>query len=132
MYLYFDGDYVVGYGSDYEDGSVEVNSVPEEVDRYLGAYKYDRKTGKYTPDEDRKSYLEGLWAAEISLNEVENWFRWYDQQCMQYQREQRIGKKGGIDIEALDTQAVKNAEEVKRLRAVLASPYVPKEKEVVK
>ena len=78
MYLYFDeGGYVIGYGSENEPGSVAVQAIPEEVDRYLGAYRYEG--GAFIPDEARKAFLEQAWNAQQELDAITRWFNWYDQ-----------------------------------------------------
>lgn len=125
MYLYFDSEgYVYGYGSDPEDGSVEVDSVPEEVDQYLGAYFYDEKTGKYTADEDKKAWLDDLMKSEREAESLEQWFTQYDAQVSKLLREQRLGiKSRGATIEELDFDAVKNSQRLEELRTFMATPY---------
>ena len=124
MYLYFDeGGYVIGYGSENEPGSVAVQAIPEEVDRYLGAYRYEG--GAFIPDEARKAFLEQAWNAQQELDAITRWFNWYDQQCIQYQRSLRLGLPFDRDIGELDRQAQEKAARTNALRALLSEPYQP-------
>lgn len=128
IYLYFDeNDYIIGYGSDYEEGSYRVDTVPLEVDQHLGAYKLNRDTGEFIPDENKKAYLLKLESTERKLMELENWFSWYDQQCMQYSRAQRLGISFNRDINELDAQARENASKILSYRSILETPYTPPE-----
>lgn len=123
MYIYLDEKgYVYGYGSEYEENSFEVPFVPNEVDAFLGCYKYE--DGKYILDENRKAYILELKDAEKELVSLEEWFKWYDTQNIQYQRSQRLKKKYDIDISYLDGEAEKNAEKIKNLRNKLGGKYV--------
>lgn len=126
MFLYFDNEgYVYGYGSDYEPGSYEILSIPTEVDQYLGAYKYNKDTNEFIPDENKKHYLDTVRMAEKNENQLLNWFSWYDQQCMQYQRAQRLGLEFDNDINELDMQARDNAAQIKIYREKMGEPYSP-------
>lgn len=124
MFLYFDeNDYVIGYGSDYEDGSIEINVIPFEVDMYLGAYKFNKVTGEFIPDNHKIEYLENQRKLEREIGELSAWFTWYDQQCVQYQRSLRLGIEFNRDIAELDNQAKINANEITRLRTEMSKPY---------
>lgn len=116
MYIYYDeNNYVTGYGSEPEERSVQVDSVPGGVDKHLGCYQYIN--GEYIPDENRIAWLEQLKANEVELNSLLSWFEWYDQQCIQYQRSVRLGLEFDKDIKVLDNEAVSKAERISQIRA---------------
>lgn len=122
MYIYFDEKgYVYGYGSEYEENSFEVPFVPEEVDAFLGCYKYEN--GEYILDENRKGYILQMQAYERELQSLDDWFKWYDEQTVQYQRAQRLGMSFNRNIEELDKQAVENAKRITEFRNYLAKGY---------
>ncbi len=122
MYIYLDeNDYVYGYGSEYEEKSVMVEAVPNEVDAFLGCYKYDN--GEYVLDENRKAYILKTQVYEKELVALQEWFSWYDEQCIQYQRAQRLGTTFNRNIEELDKQAVANAKRITEIRTAMNTPY---------
>ena len=122
MYIYLDDNgYVYGYGSEYEEKSVEVACVPSEVDEFLGCYKYEG--GQYILDEERKAYILQLQAYEKELNSLEEWFKWYDQQNIQYQRSLRLGTEFNRNIEELDSQAIRNSKRINEIRDYMAKSY---------
>lgn len=122
MYIYFDSNgYVYGYGSEYEKLSAEVDFVPEEVDRYLGAYKYI--DGTFVADEGKKAKLDDIRTLESELMYLEQWFKNYDAQAVKYQRCQRLGIECNIDIESLDAQAVTGADRIKEIRSRLSALF---------
>ena len=53
------------------------------------------------------------------LTELDNWFKWYDNQVAQYNRCQRLGIEYDRDINELDNQAKTNQERVAQLRALI-------------
>jgi len=126
MYIYFNEingrNYVYGYGSELEENSIEVPSVPEEIDKYLSCYYV--VDDRYILDEKRKEWVELQWSTERELNEINRWFAWYDEQCIQYQRAMRLGLEFNRDINELDAEAVSKATRIKELRAFLETPYV--------
>lgn len=118
MYIYLDEKgYVYGYGSEYEENSFQVPFVPEEVDAFLGCYKYEN--GEYLLDENRKAYILSLRESEKELASLEEWFSWYDKQSTQYQRSVRLKKNFNKDIASLDKKAEENAAKIKKLREKL-------------
>ena len=122
MYIYLDEKgYVYGYGSEYEENSYEVPFVPEEVDTFLGCYKYEN--GEYILDENRKAYILQTQAYERELVSLQDWFKWYDEQTVQYQRAQRLGMSFNRNIEELDKQAVENAKQITAIRKYLEQGY---------
>lgn len=128
MYIYLDeNNYVYGYGSEYEPHSIEVLSIPTEVMQYLGAYKYNLEENTYILDENRLSYMNLNHERADEIDQLMNWFEWYDQQCAQYQRAQRLGIDFDQDIDELDTQARENAQKIAKLRELMAEPYSPNE-----
>lgn len=122
MYIYLDEKgYVYGYGSEYEENSFEVKTVPAEVDAFLGCYKYEN--GEYILDENRKSYILQVQAYEKELQTLDEWFSWYDEQCIQYQRALRLGTSFNRSIDELDAQAVENAKRITEIRKYLEQGY---------
>lgn len=122
MYIYLDEKgYVYGCGSEYEENSFEVPFIPEEVDAFLGCYKYEN--GEYILDENRKAYILQIQDYEKELVSLQDWFKWYDEQCIQYQRAQRLGTSFNRSIEELDKQAVENAKRITEIRTAMNTPY---------
>lgn len=130
MYIYLDSDnYIYGYGSDYEEGSYKVDNIPQEVDQYLGAYKFNTETFEFEPDENKKNWLDQLRIKERELDQLIQWFNWYDQQYIQWQRAQRLNIPFNQDMQTLDEEAVVNAQKVLEYRTFLTTPYTPNEVE---
>ena len=130
MYIYLDTDgYVYGYGSDYEENSYKIDQIPSEVDQYLGAYKFNTETFEFEADENKKAWLDQLKVKEKQLDQLTVWFDWYDRQYIQWQRAQRLGLSFNQDMQALDEEAVINAQKILEYRAFLAMPYTPNEVE---
>ena len=122
MYIYLDeNNYVYGYGSDKIENSVTVDNIPQEVDESLGCYQY--LNGEFILDESKADKRKSESVANQTIREIENWFAWYDTQCMQYQRSIRLGVEFDKNIDELDAEAVTNAARIKELRAFLASTY---------
>lgn len=123
LYIYLDkDDYLIGYGGEPAgDRCVEVESVPEEVTFHMECYRY--VDGEFVLDEDRLRAVQAAITAERELRPVIAWFDWYDEQCIQYQRCQRLGVKFDKDIAELDAQANENAARVKELRKIMANPF---------
>ena len=61
------------------------------------------------------------------ITELETWFKKYDIQVMQYQRDLRVKGKSDIDIVALDIEAYENAAKIKELRN-----YIPESLAVIR
>ena len=57
--------------------------------------------------------------AQIEIMELEQWFKEYDKQTIQYQRSLRLAIGFDKDITELDNQAVINANRIKELRTLL-------------
>ena len=118
MYIYLnENGYVYGYGSEYEENSVQIESIPSEVDAFLGCYKYEK--GEYVLDENRKAYILSLKESERELASLEEWFSWYDKQSTQYLRSVRLKKNFNKDMTLLDKEAEENAAKIKKIREKL-------------
>ena len=131
MYIYYDeNNYITGYGSEPEQRSFQTDSIPENVDKYLGCYKIKIVENKveYYPDEKRIAWMDQQWSSERELNELENWFKWYDEQIIQYQRAQYFNTEFNQDINELHITANAYAARIKELRKILKTPYLINEK----
>ena len=53
------------------------------------------------------------------LQDLESWFKKYDVQTIQYQRDIRLHGKSSIDIETLDHEATRNAARIKEIKQLL-------------
>ena len=53
------------------------------------------------------------------LQELESWFKRYDVQTIQYQRDIRLHGKSSIDIETLDHEATRKAARIKQIKQLL-------------
>lgn len=123
FYIYLDNEsYVYGFGSDpMGEFYVLVDSVPLEVTESLGCYQYI--DGVYYEDLARLEALKMQTSAEREIYQLNTWFDWYDEQCMQYQRAMRLGTEFDHDINELDLQATANAARMKELKTILATPF---------
>lgn len=104
MYIYIDeNNYVYGYGSEQIENSIEVESIPKEVDDYLGAYKLI--DDEYVVDQERVDYLIFLNDTEVELVQVSRWLTEdYIAQITMYERQKRQGKDVDAIINELDSQ----------------------------
>lgn len=128
MYIYIDEKgYVYGYGSEEEEGSIKVDSVPEEVDRYLGAYKYIE--GEYVPNNRKITYLEETRQLGREMEIIQSWLIEYDKKCAEYARNQRLGLSTDINIEELDSQAKSYVERLSEIQKLLSVPFTEDEGE---
>lgn len=57
------------------------------------------------------------------LSNLEAWFRYYDTQSIQYQRDIRVKNSSSIDINSLDQEAYTKAERIKELRKLIEEEY---------
>jgi len=123
FYIYLDAkDYVYGFGSDpMGEKYFLAEAIPTAVADNLECYQY--LDGEYVADLARLARLQNSRAAERELCEINAWFTWYDEQCIQYQRCQRLGVEFDKDIAELDAQATVNAARVKELRKIMALPF---------
>lgn len=58
--------------------------------------------------------------ADAELNSLYEWFKWYDTQTIQYNRDIRLYGTSKINIEKLDKLAVENAARIKELNKILS------------
>lgn len=58
---------------------------------------------------------------ELSI--LEGWFRYYDTQAIQYQRDIRVKNSSSIDINSLDQEAYAKAERIKELRHLIEQEF---------
>lgn len=56
---------------------------------------------------------------ENELYALDNWFKWYDTQVIQYQRDIRLKNASSIDIQNLDMQATKKAARIKEIKILI-------------
>lgn len=126
LYIYLDeNNYLYGYGGEPTgDIYAEVEYIPEEVSNCMECYQY--VDGEYILDTDRLTRLQNALAAEKELRPILAWFSWYDEQCIQYQRCQRLGDEFDKDISELDIQAEEYAARVKYLREIVNTPITIK------
>ena len=115
MYIYLNEQgYVYGCGSEPENAAIKVEAIPDNIDICSGLYRYEN--GQYVFNENAEDMASG----ELELKELYQWFEWYDQQSIQYQRYLRLGLEFDQDMIALDTLATTNAAKIKELRQRLA------------
>lgn len=53
---------------------------------------------------------------ENELFALDNWFKWYDTQTIQYQRDIRLNNTSKIDIMDLDIKALLKADRIKEIK----------------
>ena len=75
----------------------------------------------YDEFEDIKIYIpfNEQELAQTELQELENWFNYYDLQAIQYSRAIRLGLSFDKDINVLDSQAIEKACRIKELRGLI-------------
>lgn len=56
---------------------------------------------------------------ENELYTLDNWFKWYDTQTIQYQRDIRLKNTSSIDIQNLDIEATKKAARIKEIKTLI-------------
>lgn len=56
---------------------------------------------------------------ENELYTLDNWFKWYDTQVIQYQRDIRLKNISSIDIQNLDIQATEKAARIKEIKTLI-------------
>jgi len=96
--------YVLGYTDSGEAPGVEYSgAVPEQFAETCRDYRLE--AGALVLDPARAAAREAVHAAWEERTALLAWFRWYDNQCMQYQRALRRQEAFDRDITALDAQA---------------------------
>lgn len=114
--------YVTGYTEyclDYETapGVEYTGPVPEDFAVSCSNYRY--QDGQLVADADRCARALQKENAAIERQEISNWFSWYDNQCMQYQRSLRLGEAFDQDIAALDQEAKQKQARARELQILL-------------
>lgn len=108
----------------------KVNDIFYFDEEYLERAEFCNESGNLTikeiePDENGRRFqiveiVQGVNEIfSMELRELEQWFNWYDEQTIQYQRSLRLGVEFDKDIVELDKQAVINAQRIKELRTLL-------------
>lgn len=69
-----------------------------------------------TNEELRNNYL-------LELNDLYNWFDWYDTQIMQYNRDIRVYQESNINLSILDSLAIEKANRIKEVKNLIQSTY---------
>lgn len=107
----------VTYCSNYDELDLpEYNGeVPENFEEECGFYYYNN--GILTFDEELKNKVIAERNEYNEIFKIEEWFRWYDNQCAQYGRAVRRGLPFDRDIEELDSEAELKAARLAELRA---------------
>ena len=119
-----DQKYVVGftsYAANYDElpGIEYTGEVPEDFAVSCRFYRYEN--GTLILDEAKQQEQEQKAAAQIELTELQAWFSWYDNQCMQYGRSVRLGDFFDGDIAELDEQARAYQLRIREIRELLDS-----------
>lgn len=113
-----DDDYVLARNPDGTDSY----DLPRNYE--LSPYSFEWAQAYYDDNPDMRFEEKQVepTQAEILESELEtllSWFDWYDQQCMQYQRSQRMGVSWEGNIDDLDAQAVIKAHRINEIREQL-------------
>lgn len=93
------------------ENQVELEEPLQEVDLNL-----QYVNGKFVKGQNPKLLVKEY---KKELEELDQWFKWYDEQTIQYQRSVRLGVEFDKDIAELDNQAVINANRIKELRLLI-------------
>ena len=118
MYIYLDeNNKVIGYGGGKGESSIFSESVPEDFLENFYCYQY--KDGEFILNQELLNNTKIAQQAQAEYNELLQWFTWYDNQCAQYARAQRLGIEFDRDIVELDQQANKNQNRISELRKLL-------------
>lgn len=59
----------------------------------------------------------------LELNDLYNWFKWYDTQIMQYNRDIRVYQESNINLSQLDELAIEKANRIKEVKNLIQSTY---------
>lgn len=123
MKLHLDENgYVSGYTEyclDYENApGVEYSGdVPENFDLLCQNYRYEN--GVLILDEEKATLREQKAQMQVEFAEIEEWFLWYDNQCMQYERAIRLGESFDHDIAELDQEAKTKQFRIREIKSIL-------------
>lgn len=110
-----DDDYVLARNADGTDSY----DLPRNYD--LSPYSFEWAQAYYDDNPDKRFEEKPFEPTPQEILEAEletllSWFDWYDQQCMQYQRSQRMGVSWEGDIDSLDALAVIKARRINEIR----------------
>lgn len=123
MKLKLDPDgYVTGYTEFCQNyasapGTEYTGPVPENFASVCCNYRYEN--GTLVLDEEKAARRELSVQIQAELSEIEAWFLWYDNQCMQYQRSVRLGEAFDQDIALLDHEAKTKQTRAREIRILL-------------
>ena len=106
--------YVRGYTDSGEGPGVAYSgAVPDDFTESCRDYRY--QDGALLLDAERAASRATSKAEYAEWAELLSWFRWYDNQCMQYQRAQRQQTPFDRDIAVLDEQAAASQTRIREL-----------------
>lgn len=117
MYIQIDKNKnVTGYSPTEMSDAVEYDGeLPEDFQENCRMYRL--VNGKLIFDEDKQSAAEQRESLQNELNEIHEWFTWYDNQVAQYLRCVRIGEEFNKDIHALDEEANLKQSRIREIQA---------------
>lgn len=107
--------YVIGYviTGDMVGATEFTGELPTD---FMSNWKfYYLSNGTLILDETKKIDSEAYQADIEELHQLHDWFEWYDNQIMQYQRTVRLGETFDQDIVQLDNQAKINQLRIRNL-----------------
>lgn len=110
--------YVVGFVTLGDmDGAEEYSGeIPEGFTASCRSYRI--VNGQLIKDEEKAAELQRSKKAAFELSEIYEWFSWYDNQCAQYQRAQRLGLDFDQDIDELDAMAQEKQARIRELKGM--------------
>ena len=106
MMLHFDKDgYIDGFCTEgiLSDSVEYCGEIPENFAEVSGFYRLEN--GALVFDADKQQEQSQIESEEIELLGLLQWFHWYDNQCMQYARAQRLGEVFDQNMVVLDLEA---------------------------
>ena len=88
---------------DLPDGIPYDGEIPENFAEVSGFYRLEN--GVLVFDADKQQEQLQSESDQQEMAEITEWFHWYDNQCMQYARTQRLGEPFDRDMQMLDLTA---------------------------
>lgn len=99
------------------DGAMEyTGAIPDDF--LIHSRQYMLKNGQLVRNTEQ---ITDLYALQEELEEMYEWFYWYDNQVQQYSRSVRMGEEFDEDIEELDGQAKQKQLRIREIRQTLQS-----------